>query len=1073
MKAFFSLLIVLNMSFIIKANILKDCRISSSKVCKIAFTDDSKKTIKCSGITPTKKGTKYFIFTIELAKAMDMRGKQLVFDAKTTTDQTLQALYVRFYNKGSKKPCWSFLKWHNPVKRSNTKITLAAQRDSLLKWEAVNLSGKEASNVTSIKFWIGSLRDNAPMDISLSNFSITKSPPPPRKIWTPIPQKAQLPAKVKHPCGFLKAADIERAKTNINKYLWAKELYKKYKSQSEFWMNIPDEQIKKWIPEEDAFFKCLCPNCFTQPEFAWRNGIEADGKSIKCSKCKHVFPSVKFPENSSYIVKSPHGKLKTIHYYKGPDQMIHKENIGPKYHLNGAVNWAKLRQLWKIESLAYVYAIEQDLKYANKVKKVLLRFAEVYPHYSPKFRATIYSSPRKHFMAGKLGAWKLHDSSRILKLANAYDITYNSGVYSEEDKVKIENGIFREYKWLITAFPPTKDWCANAVPAHMTAAAMCAAMLGDHDLMTWTLEGADGFKSFINKHYTRDGFYKEFTPAYTIMADAPLIRLVDILQGYSDSPDYKGQKPYRNLNIFNELPQIKQVFSSYNSLVMPNDRLPPINDSDYSMQLPLSWLEFNNNYFPTGHNSALLNKGEKKSLWHYDYSLFKRKKLTKEITPAIIPSAVFTGPGWAVLRQKDSVQESALLLNFNTYCSHWHYAILNYLYYDYNQELVTDLGYLSWQHPHLPWLHSPLAHNGVIVDGKRQARAQKTQLTFWSGRGDIQAVSASAPACYPKTTKKYNRTIFSIKLPGKRQYIADFFKVSGGKEHLFSFHADGETFNAPNDLKFKPFDPEKLGDKDIGRTWLKNSRSNILNDKNIKFTWINKNKIKSCLYWPVDSEQEIILADAPGARFRNKPYDKTRINIIMSRKKGPDNVFASVFEAAKTKEQITKVTYLETQNDNKLNKGIQVKHTEGTDIIAFADKNATIKLKDYPQFELKGQYAVVRLDKTGKLNELWLGNGESLKWNNESISGAQTLNGTITAIDKLNNKLTTDLKTLPEEFAQSNNYLIFPGHKSGEYHIRKITKEKDKIIILIDKKEIINLTVGTKFFIPIHKQKSL
>ena len=1073
MKAFFSLLIILCLSFVVRADLLKDCRISSSKVCKVEFTDDTKKTIKCSGVTPTKKGTKYFIITIELAKAIDMRGKQLVFDAKTTTDKALQALYVRFYNKGSKKPCWSFLKWGNPVKSSNTKINLAAQRDSVLKWEAVNISGKEASNITSIKFWIGSLRDNAPMDISLSNFSITKAPPPPRNIWTKIPRKAQLPAKVEHPCGFLKAVDIERAKTNINKYAWAKELYKNYKSQSKFWMNIPDEQIKNWIPEEDAFFKCLCPNCFTQPEFAWRNGIEADGKSIKCSKCKHVFPSVKFPENHSYIVKSPHGKLKTIRYYKGPDQMIHKENIGSKYHLSGAVNWAKLRQLWKIESLAYIYAIEEDVKYANKVRKVLLRFAEVYPHYSPKFRATIYSSPRKHFMAGKLGAWKFHDSGRILKLANAYDITYNSGVYSKEDKVKIENGIFREYKWLITAFPPTKDWCANAVPAHMTAAAMCAAMLGDHDLMSWTLEGTDGFKSFINKHYTRDGFYKEFTPAYTIMADAPLIRLVDILQGYSDSPDYKGQNPYKNLNIFNELPQIKQVFCSYNSLVMPNDRLPPINDSDYRMQLPLSWLEFNNNYSPTQRNSVLLNKEKKKSLWHYNYSLFKRKKLAKEISSDIIPSSVFTGPGWAVLRQKGSAQESALLLNFNTYCSHWHYAILNYLYYDYNQELVTDLGYLSWQHPHLPWLHSPLAHNGVIVNGKRQARARKTQLTFWSGRGDIQAVSASAPACYPKATKIYNRTIFNIKLAGKNQYIADFFKVSGGKEHLFSFHADGETFEAPEQLKFKTFDPEKLGDKDIGRTWLKNSRANILDDENIKFTWINKNEVKSCLHWPVDSEQEVILADAPGARFRNKPYDKTRINIIMSRKKGPDNVFVSVFEATKKQELISEVVYLKTRKNDKLTKAIQVKHPNGTDIIVVSNKTEDVQLIDYPQFKLNGKYAVVRLNKSGKLKELWLGNGEKLIWANESITDAQTISATVLAIDKVNKKIITDLKILPEKINQKNNYLIIPDHKSGEYRIKDMTKENNRVIISIDKKEIINLTVGTKFFIPVHKQKSL
>ena len=1056
------------------SSILKNSRLRSSKACKVLFV--SGHDIKCKGITSRRKGTKYFTFNLYLPKPVDFHGKQLVFDAKTTTPKNLQAFYVRFYNKGSKKPCWSFFKWSNPVKQINTKIELAAHRDSLLEWEAGKATGEKASNITRIEFWIGSLRDNVPMDMYLSNFAVKKAPAPNRVIWQQQPQQAKVSAKVKHPCGFLKAADIERGKINIGKYSWAKELYQNYKEQSKFWMDMSDEQIKHWIPEGDAFFKCLCPNCFTQPEFAWRNGVESDGKSIKCTKCKHVFPSSKFPEKYSYTVKSPHGKIKTVYYYKGPDQMVHKENMGPKYHLSGAVNWAKLKKLSKLDSLAYIYALEGDVKYAEKVRKVLLRFAEVYPHYSPKFRATIYSSPRKHFMAGKLGAWKLHDSGRILKLANAYDITYNSGVYSEEEKVKIENGIFREYKWLITAYPPTKDWCANAVPAHMTAAAMCAAMLGDHDLMNWTLEGMNGFKSFVKKHYTRDGFYKEFTPAYTLMADTPLIRLIDILQGYSDSEDYKKKDAYKNLNIFAELPQVKQIFSSYNSLIMPNGKLPPINDSDYSSKMLLAWLEFNNNYSPSPYNTFLLKKEKRKNLWYYYYSLFKRKSTTEKIDETSLldglRSAVFAGPGWAVLRHKESAKKSALLLNFNEYCSHWHYAILNYLYYDFKQELVTDLGYLSWQHPHLSWLHSPLAHNGVIVDGERQQKAQKTQLDFWSSPGSVQMVSASAPACYPNITKEYNRTIFSIQLSPERQYIADFFKVAGGKEHLFSFHADGEEFKAPDNLKFKQLRSETLGNKDIGWTWLKNSRACSLNDENVKFVWTNKNNVKSILYWPVDAAQEIILADAPGARFRKKPYDKTRINIMMSRKKGPDNVFVCVLEATKSQGLINEVTYLKTKNNNKLTKAVQIRHSSGSDIIVVADKPASVSLKKYPQFKLEGKYAVVRLDKANKLKMLWLADGKSLRWNENSIGGAEKIIGTIVAVDKLNKKLITNLKVLPEETDYHNNYLVVPGKTSGEYHIKNIKKENNKIVISIDKREIIDLQSGDQFFIPIHKQKS-
>ena len=61
MKTFFSLIIVFCLSFIAKASLLKDCHISTSKEYKVEFTDETKKTIKCTGITPVKKGTKYFI----------------------------------------------------------------------------------------------------------------------------------------------------------------------------------------------------------------------------------------------------------------------------------------------------------------------------------------------------------------------------------------------------------------------------------------------------------------------------------------------------------------------------------------------------------------------------------------------------------------------------------------------------------------------------------------------------------------------------------------------------------------------------------------------------------------------------------------------------------------------------------------------------------------------------------------------------------------------------------------------------------------------------------------------------
>ena len=1048
-------------------NFLENSSIGYQKNCKVKFSDDKHTTINCKGLSESHKGTKYIIFDINFHKTIDLKNKEINFEVKTSTPKEIAAFYVRLFNENQKKPCWSFLRWNHPFFREYPVITISPSGSNYMKWEQKVVNKSKANKVKKIRFYIATLQNNTPINIELSNFSVCKAKR--TDIWTKIPQRAKKPANVTHPCGYIKAEDIRTARENYKSYVWAKELVEKFEDNAEFWMQLPDDQIKDWIPADEAFSKCLCPNCFTQPEFAWAKGIQKDGKSIKCSKCKTVFPNKKFPEDHSYKVVSPHGKVRTIKFYKGPDQMTHKENMGSKYHITGALNSVKLRRLVSINALTFLYVIKGEKKYAEKIRKILLRFAEVYPDYSPKFRAKIYASPKDNFMAGKLSAWKYKDSVYIILLATAYDLTYNSGLYSNEDKLTIENGIFREYKWLITAFPPNKEWCQNAVPAHMTATALCAAQLGDHELTKWLLDSRGGLVDFVKKNYTRDGFYFELTPSYSGMANTPLLKLIDTLQGYSDSADYKGKNPYKNLDIFKKIPKIKRVFSAYNKLYMPNGKLPPVNDSSYTSGLSLQWLEFNNNNYPTPLNSFLLTQKRKSSnQWGYMYSLFKGKKIRTKPSASALKSSVFAGAEWALLRNSPNAIENAMLLVYNSYCPHWHHATLNYLYYDYGQELVTDLGYLSWQHPFLYWLKSPMAHTSVIVNGKRQGRCKESQLDFWAGKGGIQAVSASAPESYRGITQIYKRTIFTIKLPGQRQYLADFFTVSGGKTHLFCFHADGEEFITTSPDKYKKFDSKKLGEKYTGRYWLKNTRSQVIKQNSI-FTWKNKKDITTKLFWPVNKEETIILADGPGARNLRNPYDKTRINIVMSSRQGPQNVFANVVEASKGNGLISKVSLLK-HNGGKLCQALEVIHQGGTDIIISANSPQKVSLVKYPELDLNGQYAVIRLRKSGKLKELWLGNGSKLKWNEKVIQNAENMTGTILNVDKANKKLITDLPPVLN-YDLCNNYLILPKIKSGTYKIHRLSTENGKVVIYLDKNEIINIENNSKFFIAIHKKE--
>ena len=85
----------------------------------------------------------------------------------------------------------------------------------------------------------------------------------------------------------------------------------------------------------------------------------------------------------------------------------------------------------KTRYLAFAYALSGDERLAQKVAEILLAYADVYSTYpttSAKGRATSST---------------LHESPWAIYMATAYDFIYNSGALSDEDKVKIENNVFR------------------------------------------------------------------------------------------------------------------------------------------------------------------------------------------------------------------------------------------------------------------------------------------------------------------------------------------------------------------------------------------------------------------------------------------------------------------------------------------------------------------------------------------------------------------------------------------------------------------------------------------------------
>ncbi|MGE4565359.1 MAG: hypothetical protein AB7F32_10855, partial [Victivallaceae bacterium] len=366
---------------------------------------NGKPALSLGGRTVNQKSTNYFIGRVKLPRPVSLKGKMLQFDLAMRGERgAATILAFRFFRSGLDKPVWSFVNWEKFGAKTELEIGLAEESGINVDYQGDRVAANPDGLCDAIEFHVGSRTGDATVEAVFYNFKLIDAPPPVYPYgWTPVAKYADAPAKVTHPAGYVKAAEIERARQNL-KTPWGKEIYDRIKAQSKFWMSLTPAQIELMIPSDDAWGKCICPNCGTLPEFAWEGDdvLQKDLSSFRCTKCGKVFPNAEFPENKSYTVTSPHGKVKTIPYYEGKVQLTQGENLGVKYHLTGILNYVRLRRMPSIENAALVYALEGNIDYARRVRDVLVRFARVYPDYSVKFRTTVFDSPRRNHMAGKL-----------------------------------------------------------------------------------------------------------------------------------------------------------------------------------------------------------------------------------------------------------------------------------------------------------------------------------------------------------------------------------------------------------------------------------------------------------------------------------------------------------------------------------------------------------------------------------------------------------------------------------------------------------------------------------------------
>lgn len=872
------------------------------------------------------------------------------------------------------------------------------------------------------------------------------------------------PAQVEHPCGPYSTADLERAKQNIASHEWAAKLLESFKRSAQTWMDLSDQQIHDQLPELTPFRAVFCPRCRYNWDYCWSH---PDPEHLKCRNCGLVWPNDEYPESHTTELLTPTGKRVEYRYYEDPQ--------GRRYWLSGRVRYGQLSSLGRVGNLGRVYALTGDVSYAKQAVKVLRRLAEVYPDWIPHDWTRIYTD-YSNTQSGKMSGWKLHDCTVMLELALCYDLIYDSGALTDDDKTAIENNVFRELGEALLPITP-RGCCINDGPYQMACAAYLGRLLGDHRLIAWAVEAPEGFLGFLRDYFFRDGHWEDGSPSYEGMALSKLYLIPEILQGYSDPASYTKADRYDNLELRND-PLLKKIHTAGLYNLWPDRTLPPINDGAKDTHYATRHAEVNDHWYPSDQSKAQLKWvfGDQLLETGSEYTLFRRDPdfAPGEVQPLCLNDASLLRPGlgWAYLRHGTGEDRTDLVLDYGEPCGwHGHPDRLNLLLYANRREVVTDLGYLGARHEQRPWMAGGPCHNVVLVDGQPQARRAGRLLLFAPG-DQIQAVVAEAAETYD-ACDRYERTVVMLNSADGVEYLVDVFRVSGGSQHDYAFHGDGQSFVCPSLNQAKSFDG-LLGPKEAQWGWLKDTRL-VAARGEITADWRLGKQDEGAPEVGVrlrllDTSGELFVADGPNLRNRRTPFEQPTTKYLYQRRPGPRNTFIGVLEPLDGQPVVGTITRLpvDETDDGWPTIALRVEHPAGTDLVLCSpdpQREVTADLGG-TALQLKGRLGVVSLKQDGSLRRLWLQDGTVLSYGDQRIQAAAAYEGTITAVDQEHYTVTVD-QQLPTGERLAGRTLLAPRRVDGAYPIASAEPVSGGTLLRLADEPMMELQVGEAWRLPV------
>jgi len=555
-----------------------------------------------------------------------------------------------------------------------------------------------------------------------------------------------------------------------------------------------------------------------------------------------------------------------------------------------------------------LYQITKKEIYAEFIKKMLLKYAELYPTLG-KHPAAKSESP------GRLFHQSLNEYVWLVHSSQAYDCIYE--YLTPDERKAIENNVFRKMaEFFVTERVHELDLIHNHGTWSCAAVGMAGIILNDKELVDKALYGSlknkeGGFIKQLETLFSPDGYYTEggYYVRYALM---PFFVFAEALNNN-----------FPELKIYEFRDQIlKKGFYSAIQLTYTNGSFIPINDAikDKNYLSPEIVIALNLVYKNYGQDKTLLGIASKQnSVMLNEAGLLVARDVAQQKSFSEFPyksveysdGANGDEGGIGLIRFGSIKDQSLISMKYTGHgLSHGHYDKLSFLYYDQGREIIQDYGSSRFVNVepkyggrYLPenktFAMQSVAHNTVVVDekshfdGKRNISEQfhSDKHFFTSSDPNFQIVSAKDFHAYKDV--EMQRTMAMVNdITFPKPIVIDVFKVKSNNEHQYDlpYYYMGHLIETNIDYKAHDQNRTLLG-KSNGYQHLWNEAEGKGNGK-FQITWLNGERFYT-ITSNADSSTKVFFTRVGGSdpnfNLRSDPG-------VLLRWNGKSHIFASVVE---------------------------------------------------------------------------------------------------------------------------------------------------------------------------------